>query len=237
VPARAASASRLITIIVAAGTGNRLPPLGNAAAAAATSSTPKRSFPTAAQRAHYEEHGFVVVDDAVDPALVPQLLAAVRRTRARVHDGSLTHGFMHRTNERTPTLEVPDPWGIRGVFSPIYAEPAFADYIGHGHLTRYICGFTGAESEERLGLGTVVAFVNPRDDDYTIGWHRDGGGTAGYGDPDHDVAAERAKWEADAWPDRSPGAPRTPEARKGVGFQLALLDSDAFEVVPGWCIV
>lgn len=52
-----------------------------------------------------------MVDDAVDPALVPQLLAAVRRTRDRVHDGSLAHGFIHRTNERTPTLPVPEPWG------------------------------------------------------------------------------------------------------------------------------
>ena len=68
-------------------------------------------FPSAAQRVHYEEHGFVVVDDAVDPALVPQLLAAVRRTRDRVHDGSLSHGFIHRTGRRTPSLEKPDPWG------------------------------------------------------------------------------------------------------------------------------
>ena len=123
--------------------------------------------------------------------------------------------------------------GIRGLFSPIYNEPVFADYIGHSDLTRYVCGFTGCKTETELGLGTVVAFVNPRDDDYTIGWHRDGGGTEGYGRPDHDVAAERQKWQAESWPDRSPGAPRTPEARKGVGFQLALLDSDAFEVVPG----
>eukprot|EP01043_Picozoa_sp_COSAG02_P032774 COSAG02_NODE_2205_length_9519_cov_5.690446_4_plen_119_part_00 len=115
----------------------------------------------------------------------------------------------------------------------MYNEPVFADYIGHSHLTRYVCGFTGCETEQELGLGTVVAFVNPRDDDYTIGWHRDGGGTEGYGQPDHDVAAERKKWDAESWPNRSPGAPRTPEARKGVGFQLALLDSDAFEIVPG----
>ncbi len=72
---------------------------------------PPRLFPTSSQRAHYEEHGFVVVDDAVDPALVPQLLAAVRRTRDRVHDGSLAHGFIHRTNTRIPTLPAPEPWG------------------------------------------------------------------------------------------------------------------------------
>ena len=123
--------------------------------------------------------------------------------------------------------------GIRGLFSPVFNEPVFADYIGHSHLTRYVCGFTDCQTEQDLGLGSVTAFVNPRDDDYTIGWHRDGGGTEGYGKPNHDVVAEREKWEADTWPDRSPGAPRTPEARKAVGFQLALLDSDAFEVIPG----
>ena len=82
-----------------------------AGAAGAASARPRRLFPTSSQRAHYEEHGFVVVDDAVDPALVPQLLAAVRRTRDRVHDRSLAHGFIHRTNARTPTLPVPEPWG------------------------------------------------------------------------------------------------------------------------------
>ena len=62
---------------------------------------------------------------------------------------------------------------------------------------------------------------------------RDGGGTEGYGDPDHDTVAEREKWEREGWPDRSPGSKRTPEGRRGCGFQLALLDSDAFEIVPG----
>ena len=49
----------------------------------------------------------------------------------------------------------------------------------------------------------------------------------------YDTVAEREKWEREGWPDRSPGSERTPEGRRGCGFQLALLDSDAFEIVPG----
>ena len=98
--------------------GAHLPPPGSAHASVAAVAERTEEyggrFPTAAQRAHYEEHGFVVVDDAVDPALVPQLLAAVRRTRDRVHDGSLAHGFIHRTGRSTPSLDKPDPWGERG---------------------------------------------------------------------------------------------------------------------------
>ena len=184
-------------------------------------------YPTPAMRAHFEEHGYCVVDDAVDPAMLPGLLAASRRIRDRVHAGTLTHGFMHRTGRDAPLSDLREPWGIRGVFSPIHSEPVFADYIGHSHLTRYVCGFTGCEREEQLGLGTTVLFCNPRDDDYTIGWHRDGGGTEGYGQPDHDTAVEREKWEKAGWPDRSPGGPRTPEKRKSMGFQIAMLDSDA----------
>ena len=203
------------------------------AAASEASEEPPRQFPSAAQRAHFEEHGYCVADDALDPALLPELLAASRRVRDRVRSGQLTHGFMHRTGREVGFAPHPEPWGIRGLFSPLHGEPVFADYMGHEHLARYIRGFTGTSKTEELGLGTTVLFTNPRDDDYSIGWHRDGGGTEGYGDPAHDTVAEREKWEREGWPDRSPGSKRTPEGRRGCGFQLALLDSDAFEIVPG----
>eukprot|EP01045_Picozoa_sp_COSAG04_P034541 COSAG04_NODE_7608_length_1098_cov_1.418418_1_plen_221_part_01 len=142
------------------------------AAASEASEGARRQFPSAAQRAHFEEHGYCVADDALDPALLPKLLAASRRVRDRVRSGALTHGFMHRTGREVGFAPHPEPWGIRGLFSPIHGEPVFADYIGHEHLARYIRGFTGTAKTEELGLGTTVLFTNPRDDDYTIGWHR-----------------------------------------------------------------
>ena len=113
------------------------------AAAAPLELQEQQAFPTSAMRAHFEEHGYCVVDDAVDPAMLPELLAASRRVRDRVHDGTLTHGFLHRTGRDAPFSELQEPWGIRGLFSPIHAEPVFADYIGHSQLTRYVRGFTG----------------------------------------------------------------------------------------------
>jgi hypothetical protein len=43
---------------------------------------------------------------------------------------------------------------------------------------------------------------------------------------------ERQIWEEGMW-DRRSGSPRTIEARGGVGFHLALVDDDCFELVPG----
>ena len=89
-----------------------------------------------------------------------------------MRSGELTHGYMHRTGREVGFAPHPEPWGIRGLFSPLHGEPVFADYMGHEHLARYIRGFTGTSKTEELGLGTTVLFTNPRDDDYTIGWHR-----------------------------------------------------------------
>ena len=113
---------------------------------------------------------FKLVD--IYAALLPELLAASRRVRDRVRSGELTHGYMHRTGREVGFAPHPEPWGIRGLFSPLHGEPVFAEYIGHEHLARYIRGFTGTAQTEELGLGTTVLFTNPRDDDYTIGWHR-----------------------------------------------------------------
>ena len=195
-------------------------------AGSVASSSDAAAFPSACQRAHFEKHGYCVVDDAVSPALLTALRSAARRVRDDVQRGTLHHGFIHRT----PTGE---PWGIRGVVSPQHNEPAFADYIGCPELTRYVQGFTSSKS---LGLGSVTLFTNPRDDPFTIGWHRDSstpGGTSTYGDADYCESAEHSAWRLERWSDRRPGSPRTPEGRGAVGFQLALLDSNAFEIVPG----
>ena len=94
------------------------PAVGPSAAvsgAAATGAAPpgQPAYPTPTMRAHFEEHGYCVVDDAVDPAMLPELLAASRRIRDRVHSGSLTHGFMHRTGREPPFSDLPEPWGSK----------------------------------------------------------------------------------------------------------------------------
>eukprot|EP01051_Picozoa_sp_SAG22_P005967 SAG22_NODE_373_length_11549_cov_12.592052_7_plen_365_part_00 len=194
------------------------------------------AFPTPAQRAHYEEHGFVVVDDALDAgALLLPLRSAARRIRDRVQAGSLTHGFMHRTGRDFPGHALQEVWGVRGLYSAQHDEPAFAEYIGHAALARYVRGFARADAGAPLDVGQATLFVNPRDAEFTIGWHRDGNTAAAskYGKPDYSEEEERRQFQADGWPDRYPGGPRTPEARQAVGFQLALVDSDDFECVPG----
>ena len=48
----------------------------------------------------------------------------------------------------------------------------------------------------------------------------------------YEESAEREIWEQGQW-DRRPGSPRATENRGGVGFHLALVDDDCFELVPG----
>ena len=97
------------------------------------------------------------------------LVPILALTKVFVHSGNLRHGFIHRSDTR-------EPWGIRGVLSPQYGEPSFADYIGCPELVRYVQGFTRSQ---RLGLGAITIFTNPRDRPFTIGWHRDNGSPGG----------------------------------------------------------
>jgi hypothetical protein len=50
--------------------------------------------------------------------------------------------------------------------------------------------------------------------------------------PADQESLEREIWEEGQW-DRRPGSPRSIASRGGVGFHLALVDDDCFELVPG----
>ena len=220
---------RLSTHLVAGSSSGVGPGASLAPTRPAPAAAPQHGlFPSSEQREQFEVQGFCVADDAVRPELLVELLGASRRIRDRVHSGSLRHGYIHRN-------EAGSPWGIRGVVSPQHGEPSFADYLGTSELCSYIRGFTLC-AEGEVGLGSVTLFTNPLDAPFSIGWHRDSsspGGTLTYGKSDYDEATERAAWAQERWEERHTSAPKSPEICGGVQFQVALLDSDAFEIVPG----
>jgi hypothetical protein len=179
--------------------------------------------PSEAQRQHLAEHGYVIVEDAVDPALMPALLNAGRRVAPRIRLGELRDRML----------------------TPLDGEPVFAEYYGCHELLRYVLHFI-QRPPEQLSLGEFCVFSQAADGPgVNGGWHRDatwwkersGADSQGRAYDRTNPASyteelERQIWEDGMW-DRRSGSPRSIEARGGVGFHLALVDDDCFELVPG----
>eukprot|EP01048_Picozoa_sp_COSAG05_P020800 COSAG05_NODE_3644_length_1936_cov_2.143168_1_plen_250_part_00 len=174
-------------------------------------------------RRHLEEYGYVIVDSAVNPDLLPMLLAAARRVAPRVRAGEL--------NSR--------------MLTPLDGEPIFAEYYASSELVDWVQYFIERPLEQ-LSLSEFCLFSHPADGlANNQGWHRDAtwwqetSGSHSKGrahdrlnPASYDVSIERQIWEAGQW-DRRPSSPRHIAKRGGVGFHLALVEDDCFEVVPG----
>lgn len=111
----------------------------------------------------YEKRGFFYAEEATPKAMVPDLLAAVRRVKQKVREKQ-TDIFTHRTG-------TDEPWAIRGLFAPEFDEPIFAEYFTCDEVMPFVHHFLG----EELKLGAVLIFTNPHDEDWRFGWHRDFG--------------------------------------------------------------
>ncbi len=124
------------------------------------------------QKSQYETEGYVIVDDAVDPAMLEPLLAAAKRVKAKARSGEVDL-FTHRT----PNGEV---MMVRGLFAPEFNEPIFADYLLSDPVMRYVEPVLGSE----IRMGDVLLFSSPNEVDHTGGWHRDFGKNLRDGSPE-----------------------------------------------------
>lgn len=86
--------------------------------------------PSEAQRQHLVEKGYVIIKDAVDPALMPALLEAGRRVAPRIRAGELRDRML----------------------TPLDGEPVFAEYYACRELLRYVLHFIQRPIEQ-LSLG------------------------------------------------------------------------------------
>ena len=116
------------------------------------------------QLGHYEEQGYVIVDDAVDAAMLDELEGAGRRVRDKVRSGQVDVESI-RGAQREPQV-------IWGLIAPEYGEPVFAEYLVSRPLEAYVQAFLGPE----LRLGFAVIFCTGNQVPYDSGWHRDLGG-------------------------------------------------------------
>ena len=114
----------------------------------------------------YYDRGFVIVDDAVEPEMLEELEAALRRCIAKVRSGAVVDGM----DAITINGAVSDASHLRGLMAPEFGEGVFSEYLLSECLLRYLRPFFG----DRLRLGWVACFA-VKDKPYSVGWHRDVG--------------------------------------------------------------
>ena len=114
---------------------------------------------TAKQMEQYRSRGYLVVDDA--PPQLDRLIEAGRRVKAKVRAGTVDV-FTH-------WAEPGEPWCIRGLLAPEFAEPVFAEHM----VSDWALGYSRAFIAEPFRLGWIDLRTNPHHEDFLGGWHRD----------------------------------------------------------------
>jgi hypothetical protein len=161
-------------------------------------------MPTPEQVQQYDELGYFIAEDTVDPAVLPELLAATRRAKKKVRSGRVDVYTHWATKENS------EPWAIRGLLAPEFEEPIFAEHLLSGPIMNYVHYFLGNE----LRLGSILIFTNPYHEDWGFGWHRDFGKDVRNGTEEEEMAVLNRPLYSLRW-------------------HLALVDDACLELVPG----
>eukprot|EP01050_Picozoa_sp_SAG11_P013329 SAG11_NODE_1548_length_4703_cov_6.701564_3_plen_257_part_00 len=125
----------------------------------------------AERAAQFEAQGYVVVDDLVFPEALPRIEAAARRLTAAANSGTLDEQF--GLVSRTGAAQGGEATSIRGLLSPEWGCPEFAEFLGSEPVVDYVRGW--------LGLGAI---------DDCGGGGGGGGGVAESDDSDLEAALE-----------------------------------------------
>ena len=111
----------------------------------------------------YEQLGYFIVDDALEPGMIEELRAAARRIETKVRAGAVDlYTDYHGEGE---------PYHIVGLNAPEFGEPNFAEYYGCQALLDYVHGQIGTD----IRLGPMAMFTNPCNEPFNVRWHRDDG--------------------------------------------------------------
>ena len=209
------------------------------------------------------DHGFVIIDDFETHPLLPRLEQASRSIHALCDakvplslDTSRT--YVHRVSEKRGesrgeqwtgtqhTFRGEEAWAIRGVLHPDWREyvsdqPVFAEFLTSPETLDFVERWSGLTPQSPLAMSDATLFVNPREADFSEGWHRDtrwhGGSDSNQQDkaatpPDWSPEAEKKRWaelqaQFHGQLDRGLNA-------GGVSMFLALVEDDGcHELVPG----
>ena len=116
------------------------------------------------QKQSFDELGYFIVEDAVEPGMTARLLASGRRVKERIRSGEI--------DIYTDFAGDGEPYHFGGLLSPRFSEPVFAQYMGCRPLLDYVFAQVGTD----LTLGNLTIFTNPHDKPFICKWHRDDGG-------------------------------------------------------------
>jgi hypothetical protein len=209
------------------------------------------------------EYGFVIIDDFESHPLLPRLEQASRSIHALCNakiplslDTSRT--YVHRVSEQRGesrgeqwtgtqhTFRGEEAWAIRGLLHPDWREfvpdqPVFAEFLSSPETLEFVNRWTGLTPQSPLAMSDATLFVNPREADFSEGWHRDtrwhGGSDSNQQDkaatpPDWSPEAERTRWaELQA---QFQGRLERGLGAGGVSMFMALVeDNGCHELVPG----
>ena len=136
-------------------------------AAPAASQTPPApaASPTAAQRQHLHDHGWLIVDDACPAPLLQRLREAAAALAPRVRSGEMDarsgklRNDVLRANSQSYLL------------TPLGGEPCFAEWYGSRELLRYVTAFLERPAGE-LCLGDFALFAQREPSEFNSAWHR-----------------------------------------------------------------
>jgi hypothetical protein len=115
---------------------------------------------TPAQREQFEQEGYVLIDEAVEPHLLEPLWAAADRVTWKARSGAWPD---------RRTVGDDDIWGINHLMHPDLGEPVFAQYLASDPVLTVAEALLGTD----LRLSLLHLFVNPVERDFSIPWHRD----------------------------------------------------------------
>ena len=126
-------------------------------------------------KTEFDTVGYVIVDDAIDPAMVQPLLAAARRVRKKFETDP------ERYSECATLDEQGEFSCLSALLSPNINEPIFADYLISAPVLKYAREYLGDE----VRLGSVSIFTHKRSG-YHLLWHRDIGNNNRRGTPEEE---------------------------------------------------
>jgi hypothetical protein len=155
---------------------------------------------TSEQMEEYRSQGYLITDDT--PPDFAELEAASHRVKAKVRSGE-TDVYTHWANPG-------EPWCIRGLLAPEFAEPVFAEHL----VSQWALGYSRCFIDEPLRLGWIDLRTNPHDEDMPGGWHRDLGAKSIEAAPQELMALLQ-------------------KPKRNTRWYVALVDDACLQIVPG----
>lgn len=125
-----------------------------------------------AQKKTFEEQGFVIIPNLIQPESRRALEEACERVITRTRAGDWPHRRV--VGKQFPPFDDdnPDSWGVQHVMHPDLDEPAFAEWYTSDPLINACKNLLGC-AEDQLQMELFNILINPLSHAFALRWHRD----------------------------------------------------------------